>query len=75
MDFQNSSFLADKRVKRNSVTLFRNIYSVFFFMESKVFLHLTQLKLPQINQTYLKIFVWLQHLIKIRLEYYEKQYF
>ena len=29
----------------------------FFFMWTKVFVRLTQLKLPQISQTYLKIFV------------------
>ena len=43
-------------------------------MASKVFVYLTQLKLPQISQTYLKICVWLEHLIKIHLEYYEKYF-
>ena len=33
-------------------------------MVSKVFVYLTHLILPQISQTYLKIFVWLQHLIQ-----------
>ena len=42
-----------------------------FFMVSKVFVHLTHLKLPQISQTYLKIFVWLEHLMKIHPEYYK----
>ena len=45
-----------------------------FFMVSKVFVHLTHLKWAKISQTYLKLFVWLQNLIKIRLEYYEKQF-
>jgi len=40
-------------------------------MESKVFVNLTHLKLPQISQTYLKIFVWLKHLMKIHPEYYK----
>ena len=40
-------------------------------MCTKVFLHLTHLKLPQISQTYLKLLVWSGHLIKIHLEYYE----
>ena len=43
-------------------------FSVFFLMVTKVFVHLTHLKLPQISQTYLKIFVWLEHLIKLHLE-------
>ena len=34
------------------------IYNVFF-MRTKVFVHLTHLKLPQISKKYLKIFVWL----------------
>ena len=34
-------------------------------MGSKVFVHLTHLKLPQISQTYLKIFDLSGHLIKI----------
>ena len=37
----------------------------FFFIELKVFVHFTYLKLLQIGQTYLKFFVWLEHLIKI----------
>ena len=49
-------------------------YSVFFFKLTKVFVHLTNLKLHQISQTYLKIFVWSGHLIKIHLEYYEKYF-
>jgi len=40
-------------------------------MVSKVFVHLTHLKLPQVSQTYLKIFVWLEHLMKIQPEYYK----
>ena len=43
-------------------------------MVTKVFVYLTLLKLPQISQTYLKIFVWLEHLIKIHLEYYKKNF-
>ena len=50
------------------------LYSVFFFMVSKVFVHLTLLKLPQVTQTYLKSFIWLENLIKIHLEYYEKYF-
>ena len=46
--------------------------SVFFFMVTKVFVHLTHLKFPQISQTFLKFFVWLEHLIKIQLENYEE---
>ena len=34
----------------------------FFFIELKVFVHLTHLKLLQIAQTYRKFFVWLVHL-------------
>ena len=49
-------------------------YSVFFFIELKVFVHLTHLKLLQIAQTYLKFFVWLEHLIKIHLEYHKKYF-
>ena len=41
---------------------------MFFFMGTKVFVHLTHLKLPQISQTYPKIFGWSGHLIKIHLE-------
>ena len=44
------------------------ISTVFFFMCTKVFVHLTHLKLPQICKKYLKIFVWSGHLIKIHLE-------
>ena len=40
-------------------------------MCTKVFVHLTHLKLPQISKTYLKIFVWSGHLIKIHLELFE----
>ena len=40
----------------------------FFFMGTKVFVNLTHLKLPQISKSYLKIFVWSGHLIKIHLE-------
>ena len=43
-----------------------------FFMVTKVFVNLTHLKLPQISQSFLKCFVWLEHLIKIQLENYEK---
>ena len=43
-------------------------------MVSKVFVHLTNLKLPQISPTYLKFFVLLEHLIRIHLEYYEKMF-
>ena len=49
-------------------------YSVFFFIELKVFVHLTHLNLIQIGQTYLKFFVWLEHLIKIHLEYHKKYF-
>ena len=47
---------------------------MFFFMCTKVFVHLTHLKLPQIGQTYLKFIVLSGHLIKIHLEYYEKYF-
>ena len=50
-------------------------YTVCFFMVSKVFVHLTHLKLPQISQTYLKIFVWLENLMKIHPEYYKDTHF
>ena len=40
-----------------------------FFMRTKIFVHLTHLKLSQVSLTYLKIFVYLEHLIKIHLEY------
>ena len=40
-------------------------------MRSKVFVHLTLLELPQVIKTFLKIFVWSEHLIKIHLDYYE----
>ena len=45
---------------------------MFFFMQTKVFVYLTHLKLSQISQTYLKIFIWLEHLKNIYLEYNEK---
>jgi hypothetical protein len=38
-------------------------------MLTKVFVHFTHLKLPQISQTYLKFIVWSGHLIKIHKEY------
>ena len=41
-------------------------------MGSKVFVHLTHLKLLHIGQTYLKFFVWLELLIKIHLGYHKK---
>ena len=50
------------------------LYSVFFFIELKVFVHLSHLKLLQIGQTYLKFFVWLEHLIKIHLKYHKKYF-
>ena len=43
-------------------------------MLKKIFFHLTKLKLPQISQTYLKFVVWLEYLIKMHLEYYEKYF-
>ena len=43
-------------------------------MLTKVIVHLTRLKLSQISQTYLKFVVWLEHLIKIHLELYEKYF-
>ena len=46
-----------------------HIYSVFFFMRTKVFVHLTHLKFFQIGQTYLKFIARLEHLMKIHLEY------
>ena len=30
--------------------------------------------MPQVSQTYLKSFIWLENLIKIHLEYYEKYF-
>ena len=50
------------------------MYIVFFFMVTKVFVHFTNLELPQIGQTYLKFVTWLEHLIKIHLEYDEKYF-
>ena len=50
----------------------KTLYSVFFFIELKVFVHLTHLKLLQIAQTYRKFFVWLEHFIKIHLEKHKK---
>ena len=44
------------------------LYSVFFFGGGGVFVHLTHLKLPQISQPCLEIFVLSGHLIKIHLE-------
>ena len=41
-------------------------------MGSKVFVHLTNLKLLQIGKTYLKFFVLVEHLIKVHLEYHKK---
>ena len=46
----------------NICTLYN--YSVFFFMLTKVFVHLNHLKLPQISQPYLKFIVWSGHLKK-----------
>ena len=46
-------------------------YNVFFFKWTKALVHLTHLELPL---TYLEIFVWLEHLIKIHLEYNEKKF-
>ena len=43
-------------------------------MGTKVFVHLTHLKLPQISKTYLKIFVWSGHLIKIHLEQFKTHF-
>ena len=43
-------------------------------MVTKVFVHLNHLKLPQIGQTYLKIFVWLEHLMKEVQDKVEKQF-
>ena len=45
-----------------------------FFIGLKVFVHLIHLKLLQIGQIYLKFFVWLEHLIKIHLEYHKKYF-
>ena len=47
---------------------------MFFFLVTKVFVDLTNLKLSQISQKYLKFVVWLEHLIKIHLEYDEKYF-
>jgi hypothetical protein len=44
------------------------LYSAFFLMRTKVFVHLTHLMLPQISETYLKIHVLSEHLIKIHPE-------
>ena len=43
-------------------------------MVSKVFVYFTHLKLPQISQTYLKKFVWLQHLKNTPKENYGKHF-
>ena len=45
-----------------------------FFIELKVFVNLTHLKLLQIGQTYNKFFVWLEDLIKMHLEYHKKYF-
>ena len=47
---------SQKITQYNNIHTYNYIYSVFF-MQSKIFVHLTYLKLPEINQTYLKIFV------------------
>jgi hypothetical protein len=47
-------------------------HTVHFFIVTKVFAHLTHLKLPKISQTYLKFLIWLQQLIQTCLDYYEK---
>ena len=61
-------------MKKFSGKCFVYDYEVKRVLVSKVFVHLTRLKLSQISQTYLKIFVWLEHLIKIHLEYYKKHF-
>ena len=43
-------------------------------MVTKVIFHLIYLKSSQISHTYLKFFSWLENLIKIHLEYYEKYF-
>ena len=35
------------------------------FIVTKVFVYLTHLRLPQINQIYLEMFVWLDHMIEL----------
>ena len=57
-----------------SIKFVGEIYSVFFFIVTKVFVYLTHLKLPQISQIYLKFYLWLEHLIRIHLEHYEKYF-
>ena len=47
------------------------MYCVFLCGQNFI---LTYLKLPEISQTYLKIFICLEHLIKIHLKYYEKYF-
>ena len=49
-------------------TSYKGKFSVSFLMVTKVFVHLTHLKLLQISQTYPKIFVWLEHLIKLNID-------
>ena len=47
-------------------------YSVFFYGDKSI-CSFDQLKVAS-DWSYLKIFVWLQHLIKINLEYYENNF-
>ena len=58
----------------NDIDRFLHNYTVSFFMVKKVFVHLTHLILSQISKTYFKIFVLLEHLIKLHLKYYKKYF-
>ena len=76
---QNSTFFQPTQMEIHKLSNQRLLsvhtkYSVFFFMCTKVFVHLTHLKLPQISQTYLKFIVWSENFIKIHLECYEKYF-
>ena len=48
------------------------VYKVCFFMVTKILVNLTHLRLSQISQTYLKIFLFLEHMMKILIECYER---
>ena len=61
--------LTEDKINNNPIYKILIEIQCVFFIGSKVFVYLTQLKLLQIGQTYLKFFVLLEHLIKVHLEY------
>ena len=61
-------------VHYSNILIYVLILQCFFFIGSKVFVHLTLFKLLQIGQIYLKFFFWLENLIKIHLKYHKKYF-